>query len=141
MEMIRSIPFFLLWCGEWMMIGFLQSLQESADVLISGFGKFSVREKQQRRGRNPQTGESMALPPRRVVTFHYSAVLKEMINQFGLIRQMSTLWLQKEKWTWQEPCCLARLEQQKEVTSHVHVGTVPCLWAEGYSLHIHSLQV
>ena len=58
-----------------------QSLQEGDDVLISGFGKFSVKEKQQRRGRNPQTGESMALPPRRVVTFHYSGVLKEKVNQ------------------------------------------------------------
>jgi len=57
-----------------------QSLQEGDDVLISGFGKFSVKEKQQRRGRNPQTGEPMDLTPRRVVTFHYSAVLKEKIN-------------------------------------------------------------
>jgi integration host factor subunit alpha len=58
-----------------------QSLQDGEDVLISGFGKFSVKEKHQRRGRNPQNGEPMILPPRRVVTFHYSAGLKEKINQ------------------------------------------------------------
>ena len=55
-------------------------LEEGDDVLISGFGKFCVREKRQRRGRNPQTGEPMALSPRRVVTFHYSGILKEKIN-------------------------------------------------------------
>jgi integration host factor subunit alpha len=58
-----------------------QSLEQGDDVLISGFGKFSVKEKHQRRGRNPQAGESMALPPRRVVTLHYSGGLKEKINQ------------------------------------------------------------
>ena len=57
-----------------------QSLEQGDDVLISGFGKFSVREKHQRTGRNPQTGESMALPPHTVVTFHYSTVLKEKVN-------------------------------------------------------------
>jgi integration host factor subunit alpha len=60
-----------------------QSLQDGDDVLISGFGKFCVREKSQRKGRNPQNGESMALPPRRVVTFHYSVVLKEKVNQLS----------------------------------------------------------
>ena len=39
------------------------------DVLISGFGKFCVKEKRERRGRNPATGEDMILAPRRVVTF------------------------------------------------------------------------
>jgi integration host factor subunit alpha len=58
-----------------------ESLQHGEDVMISGFGKFCVKEKHQRRGRNPQTGESMALPPRRVVSFHYSGALKEKINQ------------------------------------------------------------
>ena len=58
-----------------------QSLQDGEDVMISGFGKFCVKEKQQRRGRNPQTGEPMTLSPRRVVTFHYSGILKEKINR------------------------------------------------------------
>ena len=57
-----------------------RSLEKGEDVLISGFGKFSVREKHQRTGRNPQTGEPMALPPSTVVTFHYSTVLKEKVN-------------------------------------------------------------
>ena len=60
-----------------------QSLQDGDDVMISGFGKFCVKEKQQRRGRNPQTGEPMTLSPRRVVTFHYSGILKEKINQYA----------------------------------------------------------
>lgn len=60
-----------------------QSLKEGDDVLISGLGKFSVREKLQRTGRNPQTGESMALPPRTVVTFKCSGILKEKINGGG----------------------------------------------------------
>jgi integration host factor subunit alpha len=58
-----------------------QSLQDGDDVLISGFGKFSVKEKHQRRGRNPQSGEAITLPPRRVVTFKRSGSLKEKINQ------------------------------------------------------------
>ena len=56
------------------------TLENGEDVLISGFGKFSVREKSQRRGRNPQTGEKLVLPPRRVVTFRCSSVLKGRIN-------------------------------------------------------------
>lgn len=58
-----------------------QSLEDGDDVLISGFGKFSVVQKHQRRGRNPQTGEPIILPPRRVVTFKVSASLREKINQ------------------------------------------------------------
>jgi integration host factor subunit alpha len=58
-----------------------QSLEEGDDVLISGFGKFCVREKSRRRGRNPQSGESMTLPPRKVVTFKCSGVLREKINR------------------------------------------------------------
>lgn len=58
-----------------------QSLESGDDVLISGFGKFSVKEKNQRRGRNPQTGEPIILSPRRVVTFKCSGVLRERINQ------------------------------------------------------------
>jgi integration host factor subunit alpha len=59
-----------------------QSLERGDDVLISGFGKFCVREKHQRMGRNPQSGEPMVLPPRAVVTFKCSGVLKDRINQF-----------------------------------------------------------
>jgi len=58
-----------------------QSLQDGDDVLISGFGKFSVKGKHQRRGRNPQTGEPMTLPPRRVLTFRLSSTLRDKINR------------------------------------------------------------
>jgi integration host factor subunit alpha len=58
-----------------------QSLEEGEDVLISGFGKFCVKEKGRRRGRNPQTGESMILESRRVVTFKHSGVLREKISE------------------------------------------------------------
>ncbi len=58
-----------------------QSLQQGDDVLISGFGKFCVRTKHQRKGRNPQSGEAVMLPPRKVVTFKWSGRLKEKINR------------------------------------------------------------
>jgi integration host factor subunit alpha len=58
-----------------------ESLERGENVLISGFGKFVVREKRPRRGRNPQTGEEIQLRGRRVVTFKISSVLKKKINQ------------------------------------------------------------
>jgi len=56
------------------------SLARGEDVLVSGFGKFCVKEKTTRRGRNPQSGEDLLLPERRVITFKYSSVLREKIN-------------------------------------------------------------
>ena len=56
------------------------TLQSGEDVLISGFGKFCVREKNERPGRNPQTGEKLRLRPRRVVTFKCSPVLRDRVN-------------------------------------------------------------
>ena len=55
-------------------------LASGDDVLISGFGKFCVKEKRERRGRNPATGEDMMLAPRRVVTFRCSGTLRDRIN-------------------------------------------------------------
>jgi integration host factor subunit alpha len=55
-------------------------LESSEDVLISGFGKFSVNQKAERKGRNPATGEDMILEPRRVVTFKCSGKLRGKIN-------------------------------------------------------------
>ncbi len=55
-------------------------LESGEDVLISGFGKFCVKEKKERKGRNPATGDAMMLAPRRVVTFKCSGKLKDMIN-------------------------------------------------------------
>lgn len=56
------------------------SLESGDDVLISGFGRFCVRRKNERKGRNPATGEAMTLRPRKVVTFHCSRQLKDRIN-------------------------------------------------------------
>ncbi len=56
------------------------TLASGEDVLVSGFGKFCVKQKSERRGRNPATGEDMMLPPRRVVTFQCSGKLREKIN-------------------------------------------------------------
>ena len=56
------------------------NLEKGEDVLISGFGKFCVKAKNQRRGRNPATGEDMLLDQRRVVTFRCSHLLREKIN-------------------------------------------------------------
>ena len=50
------------------------------DVMISGFGKWSVKSKSARRGRNPQTGEPILLGARKVVTWRYSPLLKESCN-------------------------------------------------------------
>jgi len=56
------------------------SLSNGEDVLISGFGKFIVRKKAARRGRNPQTGDDLTLEPRRVITFKCSSVMRDRVN-------------------------------------------------------------
>lgn len=56
------------------------TLEEGDDVLVSGFGKFCVQEKKERRGRNPATGEDLMLRPRKVVTFKCSGKLRERVN-------------------------------------------------------------
>ncbi len=52
-----------------------------SDLLLSGFGKFNVKKKSQRKGRNPQTGNELILEARTVVTFHPSGILKAKINE------------------------------------------------------------
>jgi integration host factor subunit alpha len=56
------------------------TLESSEDVLISGFGKFCVKEKKERKGRNPATGDAMMLAPRKIVTFKCSGKLRDRIN-------------------------------------------------------------
>ena len=56
------------------------SLVEGQDVKISGFGNFQIRSKPARPGRNPRTGEAIPIESRRVVTFHASHKLKELIQ-------------------------------------------------------------
>ncbi|MGO8821257.1 MAG: integration host factor subunit alpha [Desulfomonilaceae bacterium] len=55
-------------------------LTNGEDVMISSFGKWTVKEKNSRRGRNPQTGENLILDGRKVVTWKYSPVLKKFVN-------------------------------------------------------------
>ena len=57
-----------------------RTLVSGEDVLVSGFGKFCVNEKKERKGRNPSTGEEMMLEPRKVVTFKCSGKLRNGIN-------------------------------------------------------------
>ena len=57
------------------------TLSQGEDLLISGFGKFSVRHKKARRGRNPQTKKSLILSARKVVVFKTSGVLRKRINE------------------------------------------------------------
>ncbi len=59
------------------------SLENGEDVLFSRFGKFAVKDKSSRRGRNPSTGEDMHLDARRVVAFKCSGRLREKINRDG----------------------------------------------------------
>ena len=56
------------------------NLEKGDDVLISGFGKFCVKRKNQRRGRNPATGQDLMLRERRVITFKCSGKLRNKIN-------------------------------------------------------------
>ena len=57
-----------------------KSLESGEDVLVSGFGRFCFKEKRARKGRNPATGDSLMLRPRRVVTFKCSGKLRDRIN-------------------------------------------------------------
>ena len=62
------------------------SLAGGDDVLISGFGKFIVRQKAARRGRNPATGQALPLAPRKLVTFKCSMVLRDKLNGKYLVQ-------------------------------------------------------
>ncbi len=57
-----------------------KALENGEDVLVSSFGKFSVKEKNKRRGRNPATGDELILASRKVVTFQCSGKLREKVN-------------------------------------------------------------
>jgi len=59
------------------------TLERGEDLLLSGFGKFLVKDKAARRGRNPQTKKDLHLKARRVVVFRTSGVLRKKINQKG----------------------------------------------------------
>ncbi len=57
-----------------------EDLDQGNDVMISGFGKWTVKAKKKRKGRNPQTGESLMIDARKVVTFKPSQVLRGAVN-------------------------------------------------------------
>ncbi len=57
-----------------------RTLASGEDVLASGFGKFCVKDKKERKGRNPATGNDLVLPARRVVTFKWSGRLRDRMN-------------------------------------------------------------
>jgi integration host factor subunit alpha len=57
------------------------TLASGDDVMISGFGKFSIKQKNERRGRNPATGDDLMLAPRKVVKFMCSIKLRDRINK------------------------------------------------------------
>jgi integration host factor subunit alpha len=56
------------------------ALENGSSVKLSGFGNFQLRDKPQRPGRNPKTGEEIPITARRVVTFHASQKLKSMVE-------------------------------------------------------------
>jgi len=58
-----------------------ETLATGEDVLISGFGKFCIKDKNRRKGRNLVTGNNITLRPRRVVNFQCSGVLKNKLNK------------------------------------------------------------
>ena len=57
------------------------TLADGEELLISGFGKFCVKDKKERKGRNPSTGEELMLAKRRVITFRCSGKLRDLINK------------------------------------------------------------
>ena len=64
-----------------------QALEAGDTVKLSGFGNFQLRDKPQRPGRNPKTGEEIPITARRVVTFHASQKLKGMVEQYHANKQ------------------------------------------------------
>jgi len=64
-----------------------QSLERGEKVKISGFGNFEVREKKERVGRNPQTGDRIVISARRVLVFRPSQILKAALNSEGAVRR------------------------------------------------------
>jgi integration host factor subunit alpha len=56
------------------------TLETGEDIKVSGFGKFEVRKKHERRGRNPQTGEAIVIEARRILSFKPSTILKDAVQ-------------------------------------------------------------
>jgi integration host factor subunit alpha len=58
-----------------------EALEDGEEIKVSGFGKFEVRKKGERIGRNPRTGDEILIPERKVLRFKVSQVLKDELNQ------------------------------------------------------------
>ena len=56
------------------------ALKKGEDVVLTGFGRFDVRKRKAREGRNPQTGEKISIPARRVPKFKAGKSLKELVK-------------------------------------------------------------
>ena len=65
---------------DWILELFKTTLQAGEPIAIAGFGKFTVRNKRARQGRNPRTGDAVMISARRVVTFHASPLLRTQMN-------------------------------------------------------------
>ena len=60
-----------------------RSLEDNVQVKLSGFGNFELKEKKERPGRNPKTGEDVPISARRVVTFHAGQKLKARVELYS----------------------------------------------------------
>ena len=79
------------------------TLEGGEDLKIANFGKFEVRQKNSRIGRNPQTGEAITIEGRQIVTFRPSALLKKCLNDgFSIPAARPLKWRRKGKDTWQQ---------------------------------------
>ena len=79
------------------------TLEGGEDLKIANFGKFEVRQKNSRIGRNPQTGEAITIESRQIVTFRPAALLKKCLNDGSSIPVARPLkWRRKGKDTWQQ---------------------------------------
>jgi integration host factor subunit alpha len=58
-----------------------KSLEDGENVKVSGFGSFEVKQKKDRLGRNPHTGQSLTIEARKILTFKSSAVLRRAVNK------------------------------------------------------------
>lgn len=58
-----------------------ESLETGESIKVSGFGNFEVKQKEARRGRNPQTGEAITIEARKVLTFKPSTLLRQAVNK------------------------------------------------------------
>ena len=79
------------------------TLECGEDLKIANFGKFEVRQKKARLGRNPQNGEAITIGPRQIVTFKPATLLKKCLNDGSCVPAAKSLkWKKKAKDTWKQ---------------------------------------